>query len=215
MIEVNTIVFVILVELLIVLLVLSAGLAYVLMRMKNSLSSGQEMIDELKNRKPDASLYFKSESRMTTDRHSALGLNQEKRKSWCDLEHEAVLLVRADLLNLEKEYAKIPEERDDSFWAHYHKSFEELLKKHELYNCLHARFMEDETGIRELFSTTKDEIEQLRQYVDTNIADKSVKAELSGLLDSLVNRQREMGDCIFVLEDESAFLRDQVATLLK
>lgn len=213
--EINTTIFVVILQFLIMMVMLCIVLIFMLLKMRKKIRAQQNVADELKNKLPDASMYFNTESRLTKDHYNALNLQEAAHKNWRDLEHEAMLLLRSDLLDLELTYAKIPEQRENDFWIGYHKSIEAILKKHELYSCLHTRFVEDEIGIHELFSTAKDEIEQLKHYVTNNVKNESTKTELNDLLDRLASRQRELGDCIYVLEDESAFLREQIAALLK
>ena len=148
---------------------------------------------------PKASAYLDHELQQTRVRIKAAG----------DSAVAAVLKLRADYLGLERECAERPN-RDEDFWAALSERLSTLGKPARpatAAELVAARSVDT----RALIESTAKEIESLKDHVAKVVADpEQGSSELLKQIDRVGRVNRELADCVAVLEDENDLLRNQV-----
>jgi len=136
-------------------------------------------------------------------------------------------LTEADLLSLRDRYLGLEAEllqdtaREDVFWKRLAEGIRRLLtdchlvKRMPVTETGDGDEAEDETA--ELRALVKQQQEELERFLSTLDEDDGELGpeELKKRLTTLASSHRELSHCIFSLEDENHFLREQVASLLK
>lgn len=218
MINIGIVPFIIIVQIIIVLVLLTATLFYLLKiknRKLNTLLLESQHKEEVS---PTASIkhYFTAEIKLTESRFNALYKDQ-------DLQN--ITFLEPDWLKLRKDYLEVEiellasDEREDAFWLVLGKKIKSLLNGNQLVKRLKTKDVEDEDEeeikeMKQLLKSQHDDFDDLILKLD---GDKSAAeiAELNDKLTRIVRSHTELSSCVFVLEDENMFLRDQISSLLK
>lgn len=170
---------------------------------------------------PTPSLYLDSEAAKT--KTFVETLHDHPKAEPTDLVLRAALGVRAGLLRKESESAKKPvSERDAALWMALAKQVATQLGAEAFSHVtakVHAVHGEDTVSTEVIAAQQARTIQHLRDYVG-QLLDKLGHQPLpdqniAGRFDEMERTNREMSQCIAVLEDENSFLRDQIAALLK
>ena len=170
------------------------------------------------NISPIASIehYFTTELKLTRARFDLL--YQEE-----DIESEVLaepdwLMLRMNLLVLEKKLLE-SNKRDDAFWMNASKKLKQLLCQSHLVKRIKMKeISEDEEDeikeMKKLLKSQHDNFDDLILKLEGEKSEAEI-AELKDKLTRIVRSHAELTSCIFILEDENKFLRDQISTLLK
>lgn len=218
MISLGTISFVIIVQSIIVLLLLVAFLIFLLRLKTKKLNALIANSKSHENVPPVASIehYFTAEVKLTRARFDSF--YQEK-----DIESEVLaepdwLMLRINFLDLEKEILE-SDDREDVFWIDASKKFKKLLSQSHLVKRIKTKDIneDEEDEIKEMKTLLKSQHDDFDDLILKLDGDKSAAeiAELKDKLAIIVRSHTELSSCIFILEDENTFLRDQISSLLK
>jgi len=165
--------------------------------------------------KPDARTYLFMEAKLTEGRYETLGFQDVDELSESDLIEKTILKLRTDFLLIEHELSKNLDERDEEFWLFTIKKLTALLREHNLYGAIKAQFLDDDTGIRDMFVDQTANIDQLREYINNVVKEKETAMHIGLVLDIIEGRQREMNDCLTIAEEQNDFLRNQIQQLCR
>ncbi len=139
-----------------------------------------------------------------------------------DIKTEAIaepdwLSLRKNFLETEKELLALSD-REDVFWLEIGKKIKALLKNSNLVKRVLKEVEEgDEEEIKEmkmLLKSQQDKFEELSSLLDGEDSDTNM-LELKDKLIQLARSHQELSQCMFMLEEENNFMRDQIAALLK
>ena len=160
-------------------------------------------------------LYLTAESKLTKGRFDLFYQND-------DLISEVFtepdwLILRKNYLEMEKELLASTE-REDGFWLELGHKFKKIMSDSLLVKRLKVKNLEDgdEDEIKELKTLLKSQHDEFDELALELEGDKSA-AEVAALkekLTSIVRSHTELSHCLYMLEDENMFLRDQIKSLL-
>lgn len=170
---------------------------------------------------PTPSLYLDSEAAKT--KTFVEMLHDQPRAEPVDLVLRAALGLRAGLLRKESALAKTPiSERDAALWTALAEQVAAVLRAEAFSHAsakLHAVHGEDTASTEVIAAQQARTIQHLREYIGQLLEkmghQPSPDQNIIGRFDDMERANREMCQCIAVLEDENSFLRDQIAALLK
>jgi|GEM_PF-4738621 len=125
-----------------------------------------------------------------------------------------VFNTRVKLLSLEREIAQQDEaDKNPAYWQSVHKKLLELQPGYQQVT------KEDTHGNSVLLKQQEKTIQHLKGFINQLLADFSEDAvpnqELDAKFDEVQRTNRELEQCVMILEDENVFLRAQIAELLK
>jgi len=218
MITMSEIVFIIMVQSKIILGLLVVFLLY-LIHVKNKKFA--KLNNEVRNRtevSPTASVehYLTAEIKLTQGRFDSL--YTEKDLSALLLEEPDLLFLRQNILEIEKNFLSAAE-REEDFWLELNKKFKEVLKKANLVKRIKIKEVTpDEAGDERedmtlLLKSQHNFFEELQNDLTGEKNEAEVK-QLSEKLTAVARSHTELSHCIYVLEDENTFLRNQIQSLL-
>lgn len=193
--------------------VLSVVLFALWRRTRRSLHSHDRTTDtSAATQRPDIHQYLRQEEKLTRGRNEALGYGEQKEQNALDEEERLLLLFRSDMLNLEQTWAD-NEIRDDTYWHQVIQDLRKLMKRHDL----HARFaMAKDDEIKELRGVLDEQAKSFEELSgNLQNANENDMEELKQKLHKLAQSHKELAGCVYILEDENHFLREQVAVLLQ
>jgi len=191
---------------------------------RQSCHKKNKQIEEKKNTqdkndviKPDASTYLFMESKLTSGRYEELSFQDAEQLSESDHIEQIILKLRADLLVIENELAKDLDNRDEEFWLNAVAQFKQLLRDHDLFGAIRAQLTkdDDDIGLGEMMKSQAANITQLREYITSVVKSKDIAMQIGLVLDIIEGQQHELTDCISILEDQNAFLRNQIQQLCR
>lgn len=202
--------------------VLLLALGYLIWRQRR-LRAGQTRIQfiDASEDHPAPALYLDREAART--RTFVEGLRAQPEAEPGEPALRSALAVRAALLRDESALAGRPTaERDADAWTLLAQQVETALAKAGFTTCQNkvGEIYGEDTGATEaIIAQQTRTIEHLREYIQ-QLLEKLGHEPLPDQhvlerFDELERANRELNQCIAVLEDENAFLRDQIAALLK
>lgn len=205
-----------------VMAVLLLALGYMIWRLRR-LRAGRTRIQfiDASEDHPAPALYLDREAAVT--RTFVEGLRAQPRAEPGDPELRAALAVRAGLLKEESVLAARPAvERDAAAWKALAQQVAATLTAEGFgtrQEQAAAVYGEDTAATETTIAQQTRTIEHLREYIQ-QLLEKLGHAPLPDKhilerFDELEHANRELNQCIAVLEDENSFLRDQIAALLK
>ncbi len=216
MINMNVYVYAGLLQLLIVLVLLSLFLYFRIRQLKHRLGQKQVRVRELEQ-KPDAGQYLATETKLTRGRYEATTAFQEGEPNPGD--KSFLCALRADFLELEHELAgKV--ERDESFWKQVEEKLGAILKAHKLsaprapQPLSATSSLEDSPATQTIIDSQGVLIDSIKERIGRAVPDEGVREALEIQVDILAQNNRELSDCVAMLEDENGFLRTQVRALV-
>lgn len=216
MIEISETSYVVIVQTIVLLFIVSSILLYLLLATKKKLRA------QTGSTNVDASMasiehYLKTEIKLIEGRYNLLYENGVDLTA--EFGEADWLVLRQKYLELEKELLGSTE-RDDHFWLELGKKLNNLVNASYLVKRVTVKGVdedaEEEDEVKELkniMATQNEEITNLLSELDS----EDSKLEINTLKDKLTKLGRshkELSHCIFVLEDENHFLRDQIRGLL-
>jgi len=128
--------------------------------------------------------------------------------------------LRAAVLQLEQEWAQ-QDDRSELFWRALAGRLEQLAKEHGLVpaRSVPSGHEEDKAGLADVVERQTHTIAFLKTYINDVLTQIGKRQDVGPVLDQefekLEHVNRELRQCVDVLEDENQFLRDQIAALLK
>jgi hypothetical protein len=128
------------------------------------------------------------------------------------------LLLRKEFLDMEKGNASSTQ-REDPFWVELGDKLKKILSECHLVKRLKLKEVEedDDDEVKEMKTLLKsqyDTFDDLLMKMEGAKSEKEI-AELKQKLSAIIRSHTELSQCIYVLEDENKFLRDQISSLLK
>ena len=128
------------------------------------------------------------------------------------------LLLRKNYLDLEKTLLSSAE-REDDFWVNIGDKLKSLLSSSHLVKRIKLKEVQEdeEDEIKEMKSLLKsqyDDFDDLYLKLEGEKSEAEV-VELKEKLNSIIRSHTELSQCVFILEDENKFLREQISSLLK
>jgi len=217
MISIGEISFIIIIQLIILLVMLAVFLLF-LLRSKNKKIRALMLASNSHNEvSPSASLehYMTTEIKLTTARFDLFYKDD-------DLQSEVFaepdwLILRKNFLEIEKELL-VSDEREDAFWLEIGKKLKKLLSNTNLVKRIKTKEVQDddEDELKEmklLLKSQYDEFDNLYLELEGDKSEAEVK-ELKEKLTSIIRSHTELSHCIYILEDENLFLRDQIKEIL-
>ena len=128
------------------------------------------------------------------------------------------LLLRKSFLDMEKNNL-LSTQREDPFWVELGEKLKKLLEGCHLVKRLKIKEVEedDEDEIKEMKTLLKSQYDTFDDlYLKLEGAKNEAEiAELKEKLNSIIRSHTELSQCIYVLEDENMFLREQIKGLLQ
>lgn len=154
--------------------------------------------------------YLGRELERTSDRvgHAKVGSDT---RLWLDL--------RTAVLKLEQEWTQ-QDDRSEVFWRALAGRLEHLAKAHGLVpgSSIRTGHENKEPELADVVERQKHTIAFLKSYINDVLTEIGNHQDISPVLDQefekLDHVNRELQQCVAVLEDENHFLRDQIAALL-
>lgn len=217
MISIGEISFIIIIQL-IILLVMLAVFVLFLLRAKNKKIRALMLASNSHNEvSPSASLehYMNTEIKLTKGRFDLFYKDE-------DLQSEVFaepdwLILRKNFLEIEKELL-VSDEREDAFWLEIGEKLKKLLKNTNLVKRIKTKEVQDDEDdelreMKQLLKSQYDEFDNLYLELEGDKSEAEVK-ELKEKLTSIIRSHTELSHCIYILEDENLFLRDQIKGLL-
>lgn len=170
---------------------------------------------------PTPSLYLDSEAAKTQSFVEDLRAQPQAEPG--DSVARAALGVRAGLLRQESELAKTPVgERDNAVWATLAARVASVLEGEGFSHVSDKSTLvhgEDTVSSEAIAAQQTRTIQYLRDYIQQLLEKLGHQPlpdnHISDRFDELERANRELRQCVAVLEDENGFLRDQIAALLK
>ena len=160
--------------------------------------------------------YLATEIKLTKGRKDAL--YSEDQEPVPQLTEPDWLALRECYLEFEKELF-FDKEREDAFWVRLGDGLKKLLVDSSLVkrsSISEAKDEDDEDTheMKKLMRSQTDELESFLRVIEDD--DSAISSEeLVEKLRHVANSHRELSHCMFVLEDENNFLREQITALLK
>jgi cell division protein FtsB len=219
MIEVNLIALLVMLQLLVVVAVLAAFSWWQSRRRQQQIAALNARIHE-QDRKPSVAIvtptsYLNEE--LTQTKAQLAGLTD-------DPAHEAfraVLKLRRGYLTLEHLWSRREHQRDHDFWPNLQGELSKLAGELGIRLVTEGAMAGeasdvnvDEIDITGIISKQQQTIHSLKEYIASLDQDGTKAKELEENIDGLIRTNRELADCVHVLEDENKFLREQVGLLV-
>lgn len=218
MINIGQFPFIIIIQTITFLVLLSAFLLF-LLRSKNK--QLKELIPTTKGHgdvSSDASIehYLTAEIKLTQSRFDMFYKEDDLQES--EFSEPDWLLLRKNFLALEKEQLSSAE-RDDDFWVNIGANLKSLLSSSNLVKRIKLKeAQEDEEDERKemklLLKSQYDDFDDLYLKLEGEKSEAEV-AELKEKMKSIIRSHTELSHCLHILEDENMFLREQIQGLLK
>ena len=217
MVSIGGITFIIIIQLLIVFIILAAYL-YFLLRFKNKkIKALSNTVSEYKEISSLASVeyYITAEIKLIEGRFGLLFSDE-------DLLNEE--FGEADWLTLRKSFLEIEKEllteqnRLDALWADTGDKIKSILKNNHLVKRIKVKEVngDDEDDVKEmkvLLKSQYDDFDNLYAEMEGAKSEAEV-SQLKEKLSSIIRSHTELTHCMYILEDENLFLRDQIKGLL-
>lgn len=220
MIQLSLFSFLALLEIMAVLLILLGVMVWRVRRLRGDGSSRIQFIDAT-DQHPTPSLYLDGEAARTRTFVSAL--RDKPRQEPVEPALRSALCARAGLLRYESGLARHPvTERDPAAWKAIAQAVDSTLAA-EGYSTQPVQTSPvygEDTATREVIVAQQTRtIEHLREYIQQlleKLGHQPLPDEgIAQHMDEVERANRELNQCVLVLEDENSFLRDQIAALLK
>lgn len=215
MISLSQISFIIIIQTIIFLLMLSGFLLF-LLRSKNKQIKKSSKGEENHSPKSSMEHYFTTEIKLIQNRIDLLYKDEDFQEGV--LAEPDWLRLRKNFLDMEKEILSSTD-REDAFWVELGKKLKKLLSISLLVKRIKVKDIDedDEDEIKEMKALLKSQHDDFDDLLLTFEGEKSAAeiAKLKEKLNSIVRSHTELSQCIYILEDENKFLRDQISSLLK
>lgn len=212
--------FIVILEVIVILLLLSGFLFWRVRQIRNQEDSLQSEQGEVRSLTPF--LYLDKEAAMTRSFCESLQVNPDLEPN--DLQLRSALCLRAGMLAKELELAKSPTtERDQEEWKALAQHVNAVIAENGYVNQVKtegSKIYGEESPPSEVMITQQTRtIKHLQEYLQQLLGklghlplpDIDVMAKFN----ELERINNELSQCLAVLEDENGFLRDQIAALLK
>jgi len=215
--SIGGITFIIIIQFLMIFIILSAFLFY-LLRLKNKkIKALSNTITEIKEISPLASVeyYLTAEIKLTEARFGLLFSDDDLLKE--EFGESDWLNLRKNFLEVEKDL--LTEQGNlDVLWANIGDKFKNILKNNYLVKRIKIKEVtdDDESDVKEMKTLLKSQYDDFDNLYAEMDGDKS-EAEMSKIkekLSSIIRSHTELTHCIYILEDENIFLREQIKGLL-
>lgn len=218
MIQLSLFAFLALLEVMAVLLIL---LGIMVWRMRRAPGGSRIQFIDATDEHPTPSLYLDSEAARTRTFVEALGRKPQSEPAEPAL--RSALRVRAGLLRYESELARHPvADRDPALWTAVAQAVDATVaaEGYTTQPVQTAPVYGEDTATREAMVAQQTRtIEHLREYIQqllSKLGHQPLPDDgIARHMDELERANRELNQCVMVLEDENSFLRDQIAALLK
>lgn len=218
MINIGQVPFIIIIQTIIFLIILSVFLLF-LLRIKNKqLKKLMPVAKDHVDASSDASTehYLTAEIKLTQSRFDMFYKEDDLQES--EFAEPDWLLLRKNYLDLEKTLLSSAE-REDDFWVSIGDKLKSILSSCHLVKRIKLKEVQEdeEDEVKELKSLLKsqyDDFDDLYLKLEGEKSEAEV-AELKQKMKDIIRSHTELSHCLYILEDENMFLRDQIQGLLK
>lgn len=216
MVSIGGITFIIIIQMLIVFILLSAFLFF-LLRLKNKkINALSSSVTEYSEASPLASVeyYLTAELKLIEGRFALLYSEEDLLKE--ELGEADWLALRKGFLEIEKELLK--NNNLAHFWTEIGDNFKDILKVNHLVKRIKVKEVteNDEDEVKEMKTLLKsqyDDFDNLYAEMEGAKSEEEV-SQLREKLSGIIRNHTELTHCIYILEDENVFLRDHIKELL-
>ena len=174
-------------------------------------------VDEHKDISPTASVehYLTTEIKLTHSRFDLLYPDDDLQGS--EFSEPDRLTLRKTFLEMEKELLTY-NEREDVFWVNLNKKMKKILGDQNLVKRLIIKEVnedddEEQKEMKILLKSQSDDFDNVISGLE-GAKNETEISELKNKLKEILRSHAELSHCIFILEDENIFLRDQIGELL-
>lgn len=219
MVSIDNIAFIIIIQTGIILILLSAFLFY-LLRLKNkkikTLSGKIKDVQTATSPLASVEFYLTAEIKLLEGRFDSLFTKEDL--SGGEFTEADWLSLRKDFLEMEK-MLLTEQDKLHMLWANIGDKVKTTLKNHHLVKRNHVKDIneDDEDDVKEMKTLLKSQYDDFESLYEELEGDKT-KDEVANLKDKLrgiIRSHTELTHCIYVLEDENVFLRNQIKELAK
>ena len=218
MISLDPVAFIIIVQTILLLIMVVAVLLFMLRAKNKKLKVIYQKKSEEDEVSPTASIehYLMTETKVTSARYESLYKEEDLQQK--EITEPDLLILRKNFLELEKELLS-DKERSDEFWDGLKEKFKNLLNKSQLVKRLTTKEVsdDDEEDVQEMKKLLKaqyDEFDELYITLEGQKSEDEIK-KIKEKLSSVIRSHTELSHCMYILEDENKFLREQINSLLK
>lgn len=195
---------------------LSAVLLFLLHKNKKKLTSLSRVLAEEKETSPLASVefYLTAEIKLIEGRFALL--YSEKDLCTENFSEPDWLLLRKGFLEIEKKLLK--HDRLETLWADVGKNVRNILNENHLVKRIKTKEVKEEDDdesreMKELLKAQYDDFDSMFLALEGAKSEEEV-AGLKEKLSSIIRNHTELTHCIYTLENENLFLRDQIKGLV-
>lgn len=218
MINIGQVSFVVIIQTIIFLVILSVFLLFLLRAKNKELGKLKNISTEHDDVLPASSIahYLATEIKLTQSRFDLFYKEEEIQDGI--LSEPDWLLLRKSILGMEKEFISSTE-REDQFWVQLGENLKKILSQCHLVKRIKLKEAKDDDDdeikeMKNLLKSQYDDFDDLYLKLEGEKNEAEI-AELKEKLNSIIRSHTELSQCIYVLEDENLFLRDQIKGLLE
>ncbi|MDH5370971.1 MAG: hypothetical protein OEW99_13160 [Gammaproteobacteria bacterium] len=216
MVSISGITFFIIIQTLIVFVILSAFLFFLLRSKNKKIKALANTVSEFNDVSPLASVeyYLTAEIKLIEGRFALLYSEEDLLKEYFG--EADWLSLRRGFLEIEK--ALLKNDNLDNFWIAIGDNFKNILKINHLVKRIKVKEVneDDEDDVKEmkiLLKSQYDDFDNLYAEMEGAKSEAEVK-QLKEKLSSIIRSHTELTHCVYILEDENLFLRNQINELL-
>jgi len=214
--SISGITFFIIIQTLIVFVILSAFLFFLLRSKNKKIKALANTVSEFNDVSPLASVeyYLTAEIKLIEGRFALLYSEEDLLKEYFG--EADWLSLRRGFLEIEK--ALLKNDNLDNFWIAIGDNFKNILKINHLVKRIKVKEVneDDEDDVKEmkiLLKSQYDDFDNLYAEMEGAKSEAEVK-QLKEKLSSIIRSHTELTHCVYILEDENLFLRNQINELL-
>ena len=218
MVSIGSITLIVIAQVIIFLTILLAFLFFLLREKNKKINALFNAAKEHKEKSPLASVeyYLKAEIKLLQGRFDLLFEDDDLLKP--TFGEADWLLLRKNFLEIEKELLT-EENRLEVLWDDIGDKFKSTLKDHNLVKWHNVKEIQegDEDDVKEMKTLLKSQYDEFDSlYLDLDGAKtESEVSELKEKLSNIMRSHTELTHCIYILEDETLFLHNQIKELAK
>ena len=211
MIKISLVVFLLVLQALLVFILLAVFALFRVRRLTARLAANRRPVPPppIAEAPKDAAQYLATELQRTRQRLESLGGS-----TGADSSSTGRLTLRAELLQMEAEWAGLPEHNDEA-WNRMDARMQALLTRAATASSANPAAKKNEAATKQLLDEQLAAIEGLKAAMATAASHPEAGLILQTQFEQLSRTARELTFCVTILEDENQFLRDQVRALLQ
>lgn len=218
MVSIGSVAFILIIQTVIILIILSAFLFY-LLRLKNKkikLLSGKTKDDKGSSPLASVEFYLIAEIKLLEGRFDSLFTKEDLTGE--EFTEADWLSLRKDFLEMEKSLLT-EQDKLHMLWADIGDKVKTTLKNNHLVKRSQVKDIneDDEEDVKEMKTLLKSQYDDFESLYEELEGDKTQEdvAKLKDKLKSIIRSHTELTHCMYILDDENVFLRNQIKELAK